>query len=782
MIKNDSKIQEIFLKFSRTYYYLLIITLFIAEIASAQQSITITVIENETIRKIASKYLNDSNLWEDILRANKLSSPADIKPGTKLFIPVALIKENQESLNNAFTAINEASKAGAKLFAVELISKAGNLYEEAIKKRKEGEIEESTKLAISAKDNADKAIIESQKNSKTSGTALLSFKKGNVENRKPTELVWNEAELYAKLFEHYRTRTLSNSYAEISFKDLSKIRLYENSQAVIQSSRVDLLKNQKRATVNLEKGEAYALLLGNGKKKDFNLNIPGLDTKINSKLFWVQKENKETKIANYNGEIEVTASDSIVVIGENEGSVVPDGGVPSEPKSLLPAPVLRFPELEKTFYVSSVSFEWDDIPGAVKYSFNISSERNFDNLIESNNELTNTEYKLENLEPGIYYWRVAAVDQIGFPGPFSQNGFFVIREDKTPPYLIIKLLNDFEVVKENKIIILGETETGIPVYINDIKIETDNSGKFESNYNLKEGFNKINIKAVDLGLNETVITKNIIYESNPDVEITFTQKNSFDSDNNIIISGRSATISGITRAKSVIRVFMNGGIGILKTTANDNGEFEFLLSNLEDKSGYKIFVETPAGYKSEKEFTVIRNSDEPEIIFDKFPSSVSEEKINISGSANNTDDIIINDTKVIIESGKFSREILLKEGINKIFIEAKNNSGLIKTFERNIYLDKNPPVLLKKNIQSESADNFEIIKITAEVSDKSELRRTAELTYELNGEILKSYLRLAGQTNIYEGIIQILKSQKRSYKLISITLEDYLGNKASYNF
>ncbi|KAB2838286.1 MAG: LysM peptidoglycan-binding domain-containing protein, partial [Melioribacteraceae bacterium] len=376
----------------------------------------ITVIENETIRKIAGKYLNDSNLWEDILRVNNLTSPADIKPGTKLFIPVALIKENQESLNNAFTAINEASKAGAKLFAESLISKASNLYEDAVKKRKEGKIEESTKLAKSAKENADKAIIESQNNSKTSGTALLSFKKGNVENRKPTELVWNEAELYAKLFEQYRTRTLSNSYAEISFKDLSKIRLYENSQAVIQSSRVDLLKNQKRATVNLEKGEAYALLLGNGKKKDFNLNIPGLDTKINSKLFWVQKENKETKIANYNGEIEVTASDSMVVIGENEGSVVPDGGVPSEPKSLLPAPALRFPELEKTFYVSSVNFNWDEIPGAVKYSFNISGERNFDNLIQSNNELTNTEYKLDNLEPGIYYWRVAAVDQIGFPG------------------------------------------------------------------------------------------------------------------------------------------------------------------------------------------------------------------------------------------------------------------------------------------------------------------------------------------------------------------------------
>ena len=770
------------MKVSLKYLSIFLLIFFINQKLSAQQNITITVIENETIRKIANKYLNDSNLWEDILRANKLSSPADIKPGTKLFIPVALIKENQESLNNAYAAINEASKAGAKLFAGDLISKASNLYEDAIKKRKEGEIEESTKLAKSAKDSADKAIIESQSNSKISGTALLSFKRGNVENRKPTELIWNEAELYAKLFEHYRTRTLSNSYAEISFKDLSKIRLYENSQAVIQSSRVDLLKNQKKATVNLEKGEAYALLLGNGKKKDFNFNIPGLDTKINSKLFWVQKENKETKIANYNGEIEVTAKDSMVVIGENEGSVVPDGGAPSEPKSLLPAPGLRFPELEKTFYVSSVNFDWDEIQGAAKYSFNISSERNFDNLIESNNELKSTEYELSNLKPGIYYWRVAAIDEIGFPGPFSQNGFFIIREDKTPPYMIIKTPKDFDVIKENKIRISGETESGIPVYINGNIIDVDSSGKFETFYSLEEGFNKINIKAVDLGLNETVITKNIIYESNPNVEIIFTSKNFFDTDKNIITAGKSLTIFGNTRAKSVVKVQSEKGINILKTYANEAGEFEFLLSNINNENSYKLFVETPAGYKGEKKFKVIRNANEPELIFDNLPVSISKNKIEISGAVINTDELLINNQPVNLEGKNFKSIIELVPGNNKIFAEAKNNYGLSKTYERNILLDKDAPVLLNKNIKSEFAENFEIIKITAEASDKSELRRTAEIVYEINGEKLKAYLRLTGKSNVYEGNIQVLKSQMNSYKLLSITLEDYLGNKESHNF
>lgn len=575
---------------------------------------------------------------------------------------------------------------------------------------------------------------------------------------------------------------MSNSYAEISFKDLSKIRLYENSQAVIQSSRVDLLKNQKKATVNLEKGEAYALLLGNGKKKDFNLNIPGLDTKINSKLFWVQKENKETKIANYNGEIEVTAKDSMVIIGENEGSVVPEGGTPSEPKSLLPAPGLRLPELEKTFYVSSVNFDWDEIQGAVKYSFNISNERNFDNLIASNNELKTTEYELSNLKPGIYYWRVAAIDAIGFPGPFSQNGFFNIREDKTPPYMIIKIPKDFEVIKENKIKLSGETESGIPVYINGNIIDVNSSGNFETLVNLNEGFNKISIKAVDLGLNETVITKNIIYESNPNVDLIFTSKNFFDPDKNIITADKSVTIFGNTRAKSVIKVQSENGISILKTTANENGEFEFLLSNINNENSYKLFVETPAGYKSEKKFKVIRNTNEPELTFDNLPVSISRSKIEISGTAINTDELLINNKAVNLEGKNFKTIIELIPGNNKIFAAVKNSFGFTKSYQRDILLDKDAPVLINKNIKIESADNFGIIKITAEVSDKSELRRTAEVNYNINGESFKAYLRLSGQSNVYEGIIQVLKSQINDYKLISITFEDYLGNKESYNF
>jgi len=40
--------------------------------------ITVTVAEHQSIRDIAKEYLNDPNLWMDILRANGLNSPHEI--------------------------------------------------------------------------------------------------------------------------------------------------------------------------------------------------------------------------------------------------------------------------------------------------------------------------------------------------------------------------------------------------------------------------------------------------------------------------------------------------------------------------------------------------------------------------------------------------------------------------------------------------------------------------------------------------------------------------------
>ncbi len=86
--------------------------------------VSIRVEENQSIRDISRKYLNDPDLWVDILRANGIKSPDEVQPGTIIRIPVDLIFQAKHELENSLALIQKANEAGAKIFAPEIIADA----------------------------------------------------------------------------------------------------------------------------------------------------------------------------------------------------------------------------------------------------------------------------------------------------------------------------------------------------------------------------------------------------------------------------------------------------------------------------------------------------------------------------------------------------------------------------------------------------------------------------------------------------------------------------------
>ena len=68
--------------------------------------------EGQSLRELAKQYLGDPDLWTAILRANKLDSITDAKPGMTLIIPVAQIAKADHALADALAAIQEATKQG----------------------------------------------------------------------------------------------------------------------------------------------------------------------------------------------------------------------------------------------------------------------------------------------------------------------------------------------------------------------------------------------------------------------------------------------------------------------------------------------------------------------------------------------------------------------------------------------------------------------------------------------------------------------------------------------
>ncbi len=90
--------------------------------ANQNDAMKITVEPNQNLRAISQKYLNNPDLWEDILRANNLNSAADVKPGMELIIPVKQISTAHKKLDRSGELIHKATKAGAKIFATESIT------------------------------------------------------------------------------------------------------------------------------------------------------------------------------------------------------------------------------------------------------------------------------------------------------------------------------------------------------------------------------------------------------------------------------------------------------------------------------------------------------------------------------------------------------------------------------------------------------------------------------------------------------------------------------------
>ena len=250
-----------------------------AAMAANGDWVTVRLKEGQSLRDLAQEHLGDPDLWAEILRANGLSV-ADVHPGIELKIPVGQIAAANKALGDALKVIQQATEQGARLFAAEQIGQAIKLRDAALAKRKAGDWDAAAKLAGEAKVAADAALTAALAQRDAAADALLSDRQGWVEGQRPQDLVWADRPLNAVLIEDEKVRTLSRSTAQITFQDESRLRLNANSQAVIQRMRTDPLSREQEAKVSLVEGDFYALLAGKSQRKNFELQVPQVQTQI----------------------------------------------------------------------------------------------------------------------------------------------------------------------------------------------------------------------------------------------------------------------------------------------------------------------------------------------------------------------------------------------------------------------------------------------------------------------------------------------------------------------
>ncbi|PKL83380.1 MAG: hypothetical protein CVV24_05275 [Ignavibacteriae bacterium HGW-Ignavibacteriae-3] len=746
---------------------------------SAQKSgdVIIKVSPDFDIRKTAGEYLDSPDLWPYILKYNEIKNLSDLQTGSSILIPQKEVRNMISRLKEADKSIQEAVLIGAKILADDLLNSAITSYHRALAEKDNMNFSFSEKSSVESIELAKKAYQQTKEIREKTIEAIISYKKGTAQKKFPSMLKWEDADIYENLNENDWARTLALSLAKITFHDLSQIKLNQNSQAVIQSSRFDQLDNKSTTKVKLEKGDAYAMLMNSPKKK-FDLDIKGVKTKINSKYFWVEKSSGDSKFANYNGDITLAVKDSAVVVEKNQGSVVPDDGYPSEPKNLLPAPEILSPADFTTIGESNPVLNWTKINQAGSYWVEIASDPDFKMITDRYKEVKES-VQASSLKSGVYYWHVCSVDNFGLPGSYSNFRTFIVGLDKNKPFLRVDSPPGNSVVTDNKIEITGATEVRCPVTVDGNNIIPDESGNFRIPQILKEGKNIITVVSENAGGIKNIVSKIVYCESDPIPKVT-EKSIGLMKDSVKIITGSDYNLLDLeTRALSRIEIKSANSGWSAATYSDTLGACRLTIPFIQSNETFILTVLTPAKFKRTILIELAKKNMKPEIILDGMvPYATNKSEATISGQVVNAKELLVNGEKVPVDgANRFVSKQILNKLNNSFELIAADTNGNISIVERNIKYDNNPPKLISHKLTKQS-DGGTFYRLIVKAEDETSLKQSAEAEVIFGNEVRTEVLQYDPINKIYE---TVFNSESFEYPVIrNITLEDYLANRKTY--
>jgi hypothetical protein len=740
--------------------------------------VVVQIDQSVDLRAMAKKYLNNPDLWPIILKLNGLDDVEDLSTVRELRLPAGPLSAATAALKASLEAIQLANQAGAQLFAPVLLKTAIDLRDSAVVEKNIGMFDNSVVLSGKSITNATTAKIKSEENRDVEAEALLLDRRGNVEGQKPIELSWSERSLSAILSEQEKLRTLSDSTAQVVFRDASRLRLNPNSQAVIQRMRVDPLTQRSEAKISLVKGDFYALLTSESRRSRLEVALPSADAKIDSGNFWVSQSDGAAKFSNYEEKpIAITAGGETLVLGRNEGAVVQAGQVPGQRVRLEDSIALIKPKNESVVFNNSVDLAWEPAQAAEGYWAELASDPRFDHMAKSLPNIPDNKLDRLKLEPGVYFWRVAVLDQFGLPGQMSDVGQFEVRTDVTPPFLRILSPGDGEIFRHTAIQIQGETEPNARISINGTAVEPNLTGGFSAGIELQAGANVVKVKSVDLAGNETVRLVEVTVSIDSRSDIRFDASLPRDRSGTFLSPGDTLTLSGEVVADARIQILDAQGQARSETFTRSDGKFVLNVPLGNVKEDLKIVVTTASGYAYQEAIRVEVQKDPPAINVEPPVRPItSQQQLEVSVISDQQAKITINGKLAEIRDGRYRSEIELSEGPNTIEIIAENAFGLTSVETRTVTLDTRQPQLLSQSLSISRQGKQEFMTIRIGADDASGLAKTSKVEISSGGKMRAGTLRFNKAAKMYQGHIETPPRGDDGAYTIAIELVDVAGN------
>ena len=736
---------------------------------------TVVFASGDTLRGIVAEHLNDPDLWPYILELNAISSPAAVVPGTELRMPVKQVRAADAALAESLAAIQRANAEGAQVFAPNEIGAAIENREIAVERRDVGAWVEVVDFSDIATVLAVEALEISIAQRDRAAEAIVSDVQGNVEGRAPEEPRWSGRGLNDILVEFERVRTLSDSTTQVTFRDLSRLRLNANSNATIQRMRSDPLTGDEVTKVSLVQGDFYALLNQLSEKSAFEVDVPGVETKTNSADFWVKNDASGARFVNYDEPgLQVSDGTQTIEIGENEGLVLTARG--AQRADVLDAVQLVSPLRDAVLYDGFAPLGWTAFDGAEAYWVEVALDPGFNQMQVSEWGVRDTAFDTGALPPRTYHWRVAALDRLGLPGKWSQSQSFTMRQDTAPPFLTLLSPMDGTIVARPTVEVFGASEPQALVTLNGTAVPLAKDGSFILDAGLQTGPNILTLRAVDPAGNESVTAHSVIYRPTAQVQIGFAPTLPRVGAALATRSDDLAVFAASNAAEGADVLVQAGSTEVLRSVVGAEGAIAFSVPATDQPTAYTLVVLGPTGLiEGRAEFEAVRDQTPPVVKLDSpLPRATDTDAVTLSGQAMGAISMSVNGADVPLTDGRFAVELALQSGLNDFDVLATDAVGNVAASRLQTLYDIDPPDVQSVNL-SRPGGVGSAIELVVVATDASGLRQAAPYLLQVGENEREGFLRCDTATGTCRAS---LPPEPGALRLIEVVIEDYAGNAA----
>jgi Glucodextranase, domain B len=548
--------------------------------------------------------------------------------------------------------------------------------------------------------------------------------------------------------------------------------------------RVDPLSREEEAKVSLVEGDFYALLAGKSERKKFELEVPEVETEIDSTNFWVRRDVAGSKFANFDeGALAVSAQGESVSLGRNEATLVRSGAPPSEKIDILPAAALSAPQDDQVAFDAAVEMSWASLADAAGYWLEVAYDPGFRRMTFSRWGLAEATFESAPLEVGAYYWRVAGLDKFGLPGERSEVWRFHVRTDVTPPYLSIGEPAEGGILRQSPLPVRGESEPDAALELDGSPLEVAPDGRFETLYQPDPGLNRLTVKATDAAGNVTERSRSFVFMPDERAAVIFDDALPRLGLRHFVTARDVMSITGRTSASAQILIRSADGAGRASAYANGEGRFGVNVPMRAASEAFEMQVIAPSGFASEDRFEITVDQTPPRIEFETPPPAVTAiEWLPLRGRVDGGVELLVGGQPSQLIEEAFDQTITLQQGANEIELVASDLVGNVGVEKLEIFLDQEPPELVRQSLSRNQASGGDAVTVEVVASDASGMKQAAAFSLQVGDRLLADFLRFNRTSQSYRSTIVLPKEMSGRIELRDVELEDYAGNKKRYTF